>query len=86
MYLVNKADNLAEACPELQLSVFTDRDIAEDPGRVERALETADAFFGSLVFDYDQVNKNSIVSWTYRTCFQVHCITGTTHSTSSGLG
>lgn len=42
-------------CPELELVVFTDRDIAEDAPRVAAALETADAFFASLVFDYDNV-------------------------------
>lgn len=52
-----QADDLAEACPELELSVFTDRDITEDPERVSKALETADAFFASLVFDYDQVRS-----------------------------
>jgi Domain of unknown function (DUF3479) len=44
-----------EVCPELQLTVLTDRDIAEDRGRVEAVLAEADAFFGSLIFDYDQV-------------------------------
>lgn len=50
-----KAFDLLEACPELELSVFTDRDILEDPDRVAQALETADAFFASLIFDYEQV-------------------------------
>lgn len=50
-----QADDLADICPELKLTVFTDRDVAENPGRVEEALDTADAFFASLIFDYDQV-------------------------------
>jgi magnesium chelatase subunit H len=35
--------------------VLTDRDITLDKARVENILVNADAFFGSLIFDYDQV-------------------------------
>jgi magnesium chelatase subunit H len=35
--------------------VLTDRDITQDRARVENILVDADAFFGSLIFDYDQV-------------------------------
>lgn len=35
--------------------MFTDRDVSENPSAVEEALKTADAFFASLVFDYDNV-------------------------------
>ncbi|CAM9794933.1 unnamed protein product, partial [Ectocarpus sp. 13 AM-2016] len=49
------ANELSEVCPELELVVFTDRDIAENSPRVAAALEAADAFFASLVFDYDNV-------------------------------
>lgn len=42
--------------------MFTDRDIAEDPERVEEALKAADAFFASLVFDYDQVRALALLS------------------------
>lgn len=50
-----QAADLGEACPELELVVFTDRDVTEDAAGVAKALETADAFFASLVFDYDNV-------------------------------
>ncbi|CAN0394797.1 unnamed protein product, partial [Hapterophycus canaliculatus] len=50
-----QASELREVCPELELVVFTDRDLTEDAPRVATALETADAFFASLVFDYDNV-------------------------------
>ncbi|CAN0066909.1 unnamed protein product, partial [Discosporangium mesarthrocarpum] len=49
------AQELSEVCPELELMVFTDRDVAQEPEAVSRALSNADAFFGSLIFDYDQV-------------------------------
>ncbi|WP_017327308.1 magnesium chelatase subunit H [Synechococcus sp. PCC 7336] len=42
-------------CPELEICAFSDRDIAANPARVEAALQGARAFFGSLLFDYDQV-------------------------------
>lgn len=42
--------------------MFTDRDVAQDPERVEEALKAADAFFASLVFDYDQVCALSLLS------------------------
>ena len=42
----------------MHVQVFSDRDILE-PGpaadRVASALETCDVFFGSLLFDFDQV-------------------------------
>ena len=38
---------------ELDVRLFTDRDIGE--ARLEQALATADVFFASLLFDYDQV-------------------------------
>lgn len=44
-----------ERCPQLEIRVFSDRDLAADPATVEQALQDADAFFGSLLFDYDQV-------------------------------
>lgn len=53
-----KANDLKEVCPELELMVFTDRDVTEDPDRVAKALKTADAFFASLVFDYDNVRSH----------------------------
>ena len=45
------------AFPGMQLSVFSDRDIADPVRRdsLAEALAEADVFFGSLLFDYDDV-------------------------------
>jgi magnesium chelatase subunit H len=54
--LYRKAAELAIAkCPELDIRVFSDRDINNKRAEVEAALKEADVFFGSLIFDYDQV-------------------------------
>ncbi|MDJ0595693.1 MAG: magnesium chelatase subunit H [Pleurocapsa sp. MO_226.B13] len=54
--LYRQAAEMATArCRELEIIVFSDRDITANPGKVETALESADVFFGSLIFDYDQV-------------------------------
>ncbi|MBW4447597.1 MAG: magnesium chelatase subunit H [Spirirestis rafaelensis WJT71-NPBG6] len=42
-------------CGELDIRVFSDRDITTKRTEVEAALHNADVFFGSLLFDYDQV-------------------------------
>jgi magnesium chelatase subunit H len=42
-------------CRELEIDVFSDRAITDEPEAVAAALETADVFFASLLFDYDQV-------------------------------
>ena len=42
-------------CEGLEVIFFSDRDITTSPDKVETALHSADVFFGSLVFDYDQV-------------------------------
>lgn len=39
----------------LYAQVFSDRDIVTRKAELESALSTADVFFGSLLFDYDQV-------------------------------
>lgn len=44
-----------ERCRELDIQVFSDRDLTTQPKIVESALQGADGFFGSLLFDYDQV-------------------------------
>ncbi|MEL6580164.1 MAG: magnesium chelatase subunit H, partial [Cyanobacteria bacterium J06621_12] len=44
-----------ERCEGLEVIFFSDRDITTSPAVVETALQTADVFFASLVFDYDQV-------------------------------
>lgn len=44
-----------DRCPELEIRVFSDRDITTKPAELETALQDAQVFFGSLLFDYDQV-------------------------------
>ncbi|WP_375513829.1 magnesium chelatase subunit H [uncultured Nostoc sp.] len=54
--LYRKAAFLANSrCPELDIRVFSDRDLTSIRTEVETALDHADVFFGSLLFDYDQV-------------------------------
>ncbi len=54
--LYRKSAEMATArCGELEVIVFSDRDITTSPSVVEAALQSADVFFGSLIFDYDQV-------------------------------
>jgi len=54
--LYRKAADLAVAsCPELDIRVFSDIALRTEPEAVEAALQGADVFFGSLLFDYDQV-------------------------------
>jgi len=49
------AASLKERCAGLELTVFSDRDIEARPAEVAAALDEADAFVGSLLFDFDQV-------------------------------
>jgi magnesium chelatase subunit H len=49
------AKSLAKRCPWVELVVFSDRDIDANREEVAAALEGADVFFGSLLFDFDQV-------------------------------
>ncbi|NCJ07609.1 magnesium chelatase subunit H [Synechococcales cyanobacterium C] len=42
-------------CPDLEIRVFSDRSLATDPDTIWQALDGADVFFASLLFDYDQV-------------------------------
>jgi magnesium chelatase subunit H len=54
--LYRQAARQAQArCPALEVAVFSDRDLGDRPADVEAALAGADAFFASLIFDYDQV-------------------------------
>ena len=54
--LYRQAAELATSrAQELEVIVFSDRDITDYPDKVSEALATADVFFASLVFDYDQV-------------------------------
>jgi hypothetical protein len=49
------ADLASKRCPQLGIHVFSDRDLAANPDTIAVALEKADVFFASLLFDYDQV-------------------------------
>lgn len=42
-------------CRELEVRVFSDRDLTTSPKEVESALKQAQVFFASLIFDYDRV-------------------------------
>ena len=54
--LYRAAAQLAQQrCPDLEICTFSDRDLVADPQAVEQALNQADVFFTSLIFDYDQV-------------------------------
>mmetsp|Transcript_2978 Transcript_2978/g.6554 ORF Transcript_2978/g.6554 Transcript_2978/m.6554 type:complete len:1763 (+) Transcript_2978:74-5362(+) len=53
--LYSEAATLALAgCDDLQVCVFTDKDLDSRRGLVERALAETDVVFCSLLFDYDQ--------------------------------
>jgi len=49
------AEMATSRCRELEVIIFSDRDITTTPNQVETALQSADIFFGSLIFDYEQV-------------------------------
>jgi magnesium chelatase subunit H len=54
--LYRSAATLAQKrTPNLEILVYSDRDLAAQPAGVEAALQGADVFFASLIFDYDQV-------------------------------
>ncbi len=49
------ADLAQQRCPDLDIRVFCDRDLLAQPDAIADALQNADVFFASLIFDYDQV-------------------------------
>ncbi|BAQ61163.1 protoporphyrin IX Mg-chelatase subunit H [Geminocystis sp. NIES-3708] len=54
--LYRQSASIAISCCEgLEVIVFTDTDINTQRENVESALQSADVFFASLLFDYDQV-------------------------------
>lgn len=54
--LYRQAADLAQSqCSQLDIRVFSDRDLTSNPTEIESALKQADVFFASLLFDYDQV-------------------------------
>ena len=55
LLLSQAAHEVARRSPGVSISVFSDRDITSQRAKVEAALADADVFFGSLLFDFDQV-------------------------------
>ena len=53
--MVQVAKELSGKLPNVKLQVFSDRDLEPKRTQIEAALDSADVFFGSLLFDYDQV-------------------------------
>ena len=49
------AQLVQQRCPDLDVQVFSDRDLTPQAKAVEAALGQADVLFASLIFDYDQV-------------------------------
>ena len=49
------AKSATSRCGELDIQIFSDRDLNSQPENVAAALENAEIFFASLIFDYDQV-------------------------------
>ena len=49
------ADRAVGQCDGLEIFVFTDADIDQNPEALASALDGADVFFGSLIFDFNQV-------------------------------
>ena len=52
------ARQVARRLPGVQVHVFSDRDIAVKAEQIKAALDGADVFFGSLLFDFDQVCRH----------------------------
>ena len=50
------AREVAQKCPGVTVSVFSDRDLDPLRDKIEAELDRADVFFASLLFDYDQVS------------------------------
>ena len=66
------AVNLSKTFPSAQLIVFNDMDIENRREQVSMALESADVFFSSLIFDFDQVEwlNERIQKIPYRFIFE----------------
>lgn len=66
------AVQLSRVCPNITVQVFSDRDIEPRKVDVEAALSVADVFFGSLLFDFDQVEwlRERINRIPYRFIFE----------------
>lgn len=57
MGAVQAARRVKRECPGIDIQVFSDLDITDKRAEMEAALQGADVFFGSLLFDYDQVRN-----------------------------
>jgi Domain of unknown function (DUF3479) len=55
------AKQVAKQCPGVRVLVFSDRDILSRKADIMAALDGADVFFGSLLFDYDQVATAALI-------------------------
>lgn len=66
------AVNLSKTFPSAQLVVFNDMDIENRREQVSEALQGADVFFSSLIFDFDQVEwlNERIQNIPYRFIFE----------------
>ncbi|WP_107667634.1 magnesium chelatase subunit H [Cyanothece sp. BG0011] len=54
--LYRQAAQLAQSrCQKLDIKIFSDRSLSQEPEIIENALQDAEVFFASLIFDYDQV-------------------------------
>ncbi|MEB3247784.1 MAG: magnesium chelatase subunit H, partial [Merismopediaceae bacterium] len=54
--LYRQAAQLAQSRrPGLEVLIFSDRQLTTEPAAIAQALQGADVFFASLIFDYDQV-------------------------------
>ncbi|ACB49962.1 magnesium chelatase, subunit H [Crocosphaera subtropica ATCC 51142] len=54
--LYRQAAQLAQSrCEGLDIQIFSDRSLSQEPEIIENPLKDADVFFASLIFDYDQV-------------------------------
>jgi hypothetical protein len=53
--LAQAAKRVGRQFPNVVVKAFSDRDIVDKRAEVEAALNGADVFFASLLFDFDQV-------------------------------
>jgi magnesium chelatase subunit H len=54
--LYRQAAQLAQSrCPDLEILIFSDRQLTTAENTIAEALQGAQVFFASLIFDYDQV-------------------------------
>ena len=54
-WVVQAAKRVSRQFPNVVVKAFSDRDIVDKRDELAAALDGADVFFASLVFDFDQV-------------------------------